>query len=163
MDDDRLKDKIDFYKNKKIEIELCLKELNGLIENENVKRFLELLEYDTDENRDLVLMNEEELEEYARRKLIDEDKAYFCVGKGFNGFQKKDGSYMILAHSFDDYKLLSHYISLDDKSDEIIIPKDEADIFEKNHNIVYRQSLDPFDEYNDLSKKYKEKLLKKRY
>ena len=163
MDNDKLKEKIDFYKNKKLEIELHLKELEGLMQNENVRRFLELLEYDNDENRKLLLMNDDELEKYSEDMLEEEDKVYFRMGKKFCGFKRKNDSYMILSHSYDDYELLSHYVSLTDSGDEVIIPYDDADEFEKSHNVVYCETLDSFDEYNKLSKEYKEKLLKKRY
>ena len=163
MDNDKLKEKIDFYKNKKLEIELHLKELEGLMQNENVRRFLELLEYDNDENRKLLLMNDDELEKYSEDMLEEEDKVYFRMGKKFCGFKRNNDSYMILSHSYDDYELLSHYVSLTDSGDEVIIPYDDSDEFEKNHNIVYCDTLDSFDEYNKLSKEYKEKLLKKRY
>ena len=131
MDNDKLKEKIDFYKNKKLEIELHLKELEGLMQNENVRRFLELLEYDNDENRKLLLMNDDELEKYSEDMLEEEDKVYFRMGKKFCGFKRKNDSYMILSHSYDDYVLLSHYVSLTDSGDEVIIPYEDSDEFEK--------------------------------
>ena len=127
MDNDKLKEKIDFYKNKKLEIELHLKELEGLMQNENVRRFLELLEYDNDENRKLLLMNDDELEKYSEDMLEEEDKVYFRMGKKFCGFKRKNDSYMILSHSYDDYELLSHYVSLTDSGDEVIIPYEDSE------------------------------------
>ncbi len=87
---------------KKMEIKDALMELERLKENETVKRYLELLEYDTEENRKFVLKSNDEMIEE-----IDSGNIYYCLGKGFVGYVQKNGEYHILSHSFNDFRLFA--------------------------------------------------------
>ena len=138
MTNTEFEDKVNDRKAKKFEVLEALKELKSLSQCESVKRYLELKEYETEANKKLVLMSDQEIEDSVKEY---EGNEYVCLGKRFIGYERPDGNYVILSHNYDRFELLSIYKN-NNTNEEIIIKYDEAEDFEKNHKVVEEEKIE---------------------
>ena len=147
-------------KNKKIRdtlIDIKI-ELEELSKNESVRRYIELKKY-YDDNFHFVDKTDEQLSnEVIYSNDVDDKKYYFCYGKNFIGQCNKMGRYYIVKDKHPFIKkygiTVALYRNIFNKYDEVILPIEKCDEFEKNNNIVFCKTLNPDSEYLDLKKEY---------
>ncbi len=138
-------------------------EYESLKKDPNVMEYLRL-HYIFEKNGDVLYKDDNRiLDELVRNNNFDvEDKLYFCFGKDFLAHANKMGQFYLVKGDFYKYGIsVAYYKNIYDEKDEYIIPLDETKDFENHHNVIFRKTNDPENEYYYLRKENILQLLKK--
>ena len=139
-------------------------ELLELFKDENVKRYIELSEK---YNQNIYFENktdEQIFNEVIYTSSIDDKELYFCFGKNYIGRFNKMGNFYIVGGENTKFGIpVALYRNIYNMKDEVIIPIDKCEQFEREHKILYKRTLNPDSEYLDLKKEYFQKEMGKKY
>lgn len=158
---EKIKEEIVDLKYKQKIIRDSIVELDELKQNQSVKRFLELLEFDTEKNRRFIIKNEIGLlgvvyNKYGRF-LNENNNIYFCMGTYTNSNKNVfEQGFGFFALDRDDPRALFRiYINLENESDYIKVPIEECELFEIEHKVIFpKYSCVNFKEYYKVSEEF---------
>ena len=166
---DDIKNKIE--NNKKIRDSLVeiKKELLELSQDEKVQRYIELNKFFDNNSKLYGKTDDQILNEVIYSNNVDDRKVYFCYGKNYKGQITKTGKYYVLngASPFNESlkygMVVALYRNIYNIHDEVVLPVDECEQFEKENEVIFSKQLNPDSEYLDLKKEYYKKELEKKY
>lgn len=137
-------------------------ELENLSKNDVVKRYIELKEYYSKYEFLYSLSDERIFNELLYTSSIDNLKVYFCFGKDYIARCTKIGKYYIPNSPNCGYGVpAAVYKNLFNMYDEVIIPLEDCESFEKDNEVVFSKTNNPTNEYLDLRKDYYKNEMKK--
>ena len=139
--------KLDFIekKNERERLARLFDELTTLRTNPYVRRYLQLVQYDSSANREFASKSEEALLndlfcQYSYR-INETNNIYFCLGYFFLDDELKEVPIL----SFDGGDVYKKYIDLEDESKVVRVPFEDVDNFEKRFSIIYSKSNNLYD------------------
>ena len=149
--------KLDFIekKNERERLARLFDELTILRTNPYVRRYLQLVQYDSSANREFASKSEEALLndlfcQYSYR-INETNNIYFCLGYFFLDDELKEVPIL----SFDGGDVYKKYIDLEDESKVIRVPFEDVDNFEKRFSIIYSKSNNLYDsDYFELQRNF---------
>lgn len=130
-------------------------ELTILRTNPYVRRYLQLVQYDSSANREFASKSEEALLndlfcQYSYR-INETNNIYFCLGYFFLDDELKEVPIL----SFDGGDVYKKYIDLEDESKVVRVPFEDVDNFEKRFSIIYSKSNNLYDsDYFELQRNF---------
>lgn len=149
--------KLDFIekKNERERLARLFDELTILRTNPYVRRYLQLVQYDSSANREFASKSEEALLndlfcQYSYR-INETNNIYFCLGYFFLDDELKEVPIL----SFDGGDVYKKYIDLEDESKVVRVPFEDVDNFEKRFSIIYSKSNNLYDsDYFELQRNF---------
>ena len=141
-------------KNERERMSKLFDELSVLRTNPYVKRYLQLVQYDSVANRAFASKSEEGLLDdlflHYSNRIVDTNNIYFCLGYFIEDENMKE-----VPSSFDEEGAYKKYIYLEDDSKIVRIHIDKVEFFEKSYSIIHSKSSNIYDsEYYDLQKMF---------
>lgn len=149
--------KLDFIekKNERERLARLFDELTTLRTNPYVRRYLQLVQYDSSANREFASKSEEALLndlfcQYSYR-INETNNIYFCLGYFILDDELKEVPIL----SFDGEDVYKKYIDLEDESKVVRVPFEDVDNFEKRFSIIYSKSNNLYDsDYFELQRNF---------
>ena len=155
----------DFLKNvkkdladKRVERERMAKlfeELTLLRTNPFVRRYLQLVQYDSSANREFASKSEESLLDdlflHYSGRISETNNIYFCLGY----FMLNDELKEVSVSSCEEGEVYKKYIDLEDESKVVRVPYIDVENFEKKYSIIHSECSNLYDsEYYQLQKMF---------
>lgn len=141
---------------KKVERERMAKlfeELTVLRTNPYVRRYLQLVQYDSSANREFASKSEEgllnDLFLHYSNRISETNNIYFCLGY----FMLDDKLNEVSVSSVEDGEVYKKYIDLEDETKIVRVPLVDVDSFESSFSIIHSKFNNLYDsEYYELQK-----------
>ena len=140
---DKIKENYDLELSIKSTLDDTSNQINELLEDEKVQRYLGLITF-YNKHKDLLNKNGNQIldEVIESTPPVEElENTFFCFGKEFMGRPKKVGGYYISeGNQFSSATKVALYKRLSGSPISIIIPAEETQDFEKDRQIIYPQT-----------------------
>ena len=140
---DEIKENYDLELSIKSTLDDTSSQINELLEDEKVQRYLGLITF-YNKHKDLVGKDNNQIldEVIESTPPVEElENTFFCFGKEFIGHPKKVGGYYICnGNKFLTGTKVALYKRLSGPSLSVIIPTEETEAFEKDRQIIYPET-----------------------
>lgn len=130
-------------------------ELTLLRTNPYVRRYLQLVQYDSSANREFASKSEEallnDLFSHYSYRINETNNIYFCLGYFVLNDELKEEP----VESFEDEEVYKKYVDLEDENKVVRVPLANIENFEKSYSIIYSKFTNLYEsEYYDLQRKF---------
>lgn len=142
-------------KNERERMAKIFEELTVLRTNPQVRRYLQLVQYDSSANREFASKTEEgllnDLFSHYSNRISETNNIYFCLGY----FMLDDELREVSVSSCEEGEVYKKYVDLEDDTKIIRVPLVDVSSFEKSYSVIHSKFSNIYDsEYYDLQKMF---------